>query len=52
MKKTIASYSFAVAAAALALQWLDYQYSVRAFSTEIYIALRSLSLDNRSPLCV
>ncbi len=39
MKKTIVLYSLAIAAAAFALQWLEYQYAVRFFSTEIYIVL-------------
>ena len=42
MKKTIVVYSLAIAAAALALQWLQYQYTVRVFSTEIYIAILAL----------
>lgn len=32
-------YALALAIAAALLQWLDYRYAVRAFSTEIYIAL-------------
>ena len=39
MKKTIVLYSLAIAAAAFLLQWLEYQYFVRVFSTEIYIVL-------------
>ena len=42
MKKTIVIYSLAIAAAALALQWLEYQYMVRVFSTEIYIVVIAL----------
>ncbi len=39
MKRTVILYSLAVAAAAFALQWLEYQYTVRMFSTEIYVIL-------------
>ncbi len=39
MKKTIAIYGVTVAVAALALQWLEYRYWIRAFSTELYILL-------------
>jgi len=39
MKKTIAIYSIGIAIAAYALQWLEYQYAVRLFSTEIYILI-------------
>ena len=39
MKKTILFYGLALAAAAVALQWLDYLYAVKLFATEIYIAL-------------
>jgi DNA-binding NarL/FixJ family response regulator len=35
-------YSVAVAAGAFLLQWLDYQYTVRRFSTEIYITVVAL----------
>ena len=42
MKKTIVIYSLAIAAAAFGLQWLEYQYAVRVFSTEIYIVLIAL----------
>ena len=38
MNRAILLYSAAVAAAALALQWLEYRYVVRALSTEVYIA--------------
>lgn len=37
MKRTILLYSLAIAVAAVILQWLEYRYAVRAFSTEIYI---------------
>ena len=42
MKKTIIIYSLAVAGGAFLLQWLEYQYAVRVFSTEIYIVLIAL----------
>jgi hypothetical protein len=35
-------YAIALAAAAAALQWLEYRYAVRAFWTEIYIPLLAL----------
>lgn len=37
--KFIAVYAIALAAAATALNWLEYRYVARAFSTEFYIAL-------------
>ena len=37
--RTILLYAAALAAAALALNWLEYRFLARAFSTEIYIAL-------------
>lgn len=39
MKKTIVLYSAVVAVAAFALHWLEYQYTIRLFSTEIYIGV-------------
>ena len=42
MKKSILLYSLAVASGAFLLQWLEYQYAVRVFSTEIYIAIIAL----------
>lgn len=39
MARTIILYAVALALAALALDWLEYRYVARAFSTEIYIAL-------------
>ena len=42
MKTTIAIYSLAIASAAFALQWLEYQYAVRVLSTEIYIVVIAL----------
>lgn len=43
MIRTIVLYALALAAGAFLLQWLQYQYFVRAFSTEIYIALIAAS---------
>ena len=42
MKKSVLLYSVAVAAGAFLLKWLEYQYAVRVFSTEIFIALIAL----------
>lgn len=39
MARTIILYALALGLAATALNWLEYRYLVRAFSTEIYIAL-------------
>jgi DNA-binding CsgD family transcriptional regulator len=39
MARTIILYAVALALAAALLQWLEYRYVTRAFSTEIYIAL-------------
>jgi len=39
MRRTILLYALALALAAAALQWLQYRYLARAFSTEIYILL-------------
>ena len=39
MTRTIVLWALVLAAAAFALQWLEYQYLVRVFSQEIYIAL-------------
>jgi DNA-binding CsgD family transcriptional regulator len=39
MARTIILYALALAAAAAALDWLEYRYVTRAFSTEIYVAL-------------
>lgn len=41
--KTILIYSIGIACAAFVLQWLEYQYAVRVFSTEIYIVIIALS---------
>ena len=37
--RTIIPYAAALALAALLLDWLEYRYVVRAFSTEIYVAI-------------
>lgn len=42
MLRTIIPYAVALAAAALLLNWLEYRYLARAFSTEIYIGLLGL----------
>lgn len=42
MLRTIILYAVALAAAALLLNWLEYRYLARAFSTEIYIGLLAL----------
>jgi DNA-binding CsgD family transcriptional regulator len=39
MARVMILYAVALAIAAWALQWLEYRYAVRAFSTEIYVAL-------------
>jgi DNA-binding CsgD family transcriptional regulator len=39
MARTILLYALALAAAAALLDWLEYRYLTRAFSTEIYIVL-------------
>lgn len=39
MTRTIVLWALVLAAAAFALQWLEYQYLVRAFSQEIYVAV-------------
>ncbi|MBI3437798.1 MAG: response regulator transcription factor [Proteobacteria bacterium] len=39
MWRTITVYALALAAGALALQWLQYRFLVHAFPSEIYIAL-------------
>lgn len=42
MARIVLPYALALALAAGALQWLQYRYAVRAFSTEIYVALLAL----------
>ena len=39
MARTLLYYSIALAAAATALQWVEYRYLAHAFSFEIYLAL-------------
>ena len=39
MARIVIVYALALALAAAALQWLEYRYFVRSFSTEIYIVL-------------
>ena len=39
LKRTTLLYGAAIALAAILLQWLEFQYTVRFFSTEIYIIL-------------
>ena len=39
MARTIFLYALALAAAAAALEWLEYRHAARAFSTEIYVVL-------------
>jgi DNA-binding CsgD family transcriptional regulator len=39
MARTILLYALALALAAAALEWLEYRYVTRVYSTEIYIAL-------------
>ena len=43
MKKTILLYAAGLGGAALALQWLEYRYVTKVFSTEIYIVLIALA---------
>ena len=42
MWRLVILYALALALAAAALQWLEYRYFVRAFSTEIYILLLAI----------
>ncbi|MFD0740230.1 LuxR C-terminal-related transcriptional regulator [Lysobacter koreensis] len=39
MAKTVLLYALALAISVAALEWLEYRYVTRAFSTEIYIVL-------------
>ena len=39
MARIVILYALALALAAAALQWLEYSYFIRSFSTEIYIVL-------------
>jgi NarL family two-component system response regulator LiaR len=43
MTRIIILYALGLAAGAFALQWLQYNYLVRVFSTEIYIGLIALA---------
>jgi DNA-binding CsgD family transcriptional regulator len=43
MARTIILYASALALAVAALQWLEHRYVIRAFSTEIYVALIAAS---------
>lgn len=43
MKRVVILYALGLAAGAFALQWLQYNYLVRVFSTEIYIGLIALA---------
>jgi DNA-binding NarL/FixJ family response regulator len=43
MTRIIILYALGLAAGAFALQWLQYNYLVRAFTTEIYIGLIALA---------
>lgn len=38
-KKSAILYGIAIALAAILMQWLEYQYTVRFFSTDVYIIL-------------
>ncbi|MBY0305407.1 MAG: response regulator transcription factor [Sphingomonas sp.] len=42
MARTVISYALLLALAATALQWLDYRYTVHAFSTELYVTLLAI----------
>lgn len=42
MKKTLAVYAVILAAAVFVLEWLEYRYTVRERSTEIYVVLLAL----------
>ena len=39
VKKTTLIYAAGLAVTAFVLQWLNYQYSMRAFATEIYVGM-------------
>lgn len=62
MKRSILIYAGLLALAAFVLQWIEYQYMIRAFTTEFYIVLigigftalglwlgRALTPDRRAP---
>ncbi len=39
MKRIVVGYALALAAAAFALQWLEYRYIALAYPTEVYVTL-------------
>ncbi len=39
MKRAVLIYGLAIAGAAFFLQWIEYRYAVRVFSTEIYVVV-------------
>jgi len=43
MAKTILLYALALALAAAGMEWIQYYYVVRAFSTDVYIALLAVA---------
>jgi DNA-binding CsgD family transcriptional regulator len=43
MARTILLYAIALAIGAALLQWLEYRYLTRAYSTEIYVALLAMA---------
>lgn len=43
MKRAILLYAGALAAVAFVLQWIEYQYMTRLFTTEIYIVLIAIA---------
>jgi DNA-binding NarL/FixJ family response regulator len=43
MKRLVIIYGLALAAGAFLLQWLQYKFFVRAFSTEIYVGLVAIA---------
>jgi DNA-binding CsgD family transcriptional regulator len=43
MAKTVVLYALALALAAAALEWVQYQYVIRAFPTDVYIALLAVA---------
>jgi DNA-binding CsgD family transcriptional regulator len=42
MARTVLLYALALSLAAAALEWLQYRYAARAFSTEIYIGVLAI----------
>ncbi len=48
MMRTVIVYAFALAAAVGALEWLEYRYVTRVFSTEIYIVLIAVAASSAS----